>query len=181
VKKVTLKRSEIVELVNIFEAIAGVKAHEVDDKLDVQTFKWRAGRNEQKCRSLCEEFKTEMAKIQSTKGAPSDLQEYLDKQDELFKKHAVKDDSGAPIVDGEGNVNIDKASRDALKAEVDALMAEHPDVVLWSSDRDAKAEAYMNEAVDVELFAFPWEKLPSGIHGSYIEAAKVMLDGVPQE
>jgi len=185
-KTVELKRSEVAELVDIFEACGGIKpsdteSHDDSRRMLVQTFKWRAGRNLKICRALCERYKEELTKIQDPRNGPTELQEYLDKQDELFKKHATKDDQGTAIIDGQGNVSIPKESRPALKADVDALMAQYPDVVVWSTGRDVQAGAYMDEPIHVEFFSYPWTALPEGIHGDYIDKLIPMLDGAPEE
>jgi hypothetical protein len=145
----------------------------------VQTFKWRAGRNAEKCKQIATGFKDDIQAIMADTPA---LTEFFKEQDELFARFQKKDADGKPVARNEdGSIPVDDTRADEIKAAMVELKQKHAGAMADYAARDENLKRYMAETVAVELMTVDAENLPRKISGDWMVAIAEMLENVPTE
>lgn len=145
----------------------------------VQTFKWRAGRNAERCKSVAMSFKNDIAKIMAD---TPELIAFFDEQEALFTRFQKKDADGKPVAaNPDGSVPVDESRADEIKAAMVELKQRHAKAIQDHEAREANLKAYMAESVTVELSMVEMADLPRKISGDWMVAIAEMIEGLPSE
>lgn len=162
-----------------FAQVAAVTPLENGEDLDtVKLYKYRAGRNSNKCSSLRKQFQRELPRVQGKRTAEQEI--FEDEQLSLLEGFADLDDDNTPIIDQEtGMPQVSKAKEGECKAALRALKAKHPQAVQDYEDQEARVKHYMEETVPVELFTISWRDVPAKVTGTYVAATECMLTDLP--
>jgi hypothetical protein len=198
-KKVTVTRNRIVELKQHFSDVSEITPekggaidvdcphcggkvsadvpHEPFGK--VQTFKWRAARNAEKCKQVAHSFSADLDKIMAE---TPEMAAFFADQEALFNKFRKVGEDGKPVTHNpDGSVPVDETRADEIKAAMVELKASHADAVAGYERQQEQAKEYMAEPVEIELMTVHVNDLPRKIAGHWMVVISEMLDGLPTE
>ena len=145
----------------------------------VQTFKWRAAKNAEKCKKLAVSFRHDIEKIMAD---TPELTLFFEEQEALFKRFQKHDADGKPVENNpDGSIAVDDTRADEIKAAMVELKAKHADAMQQHEARGARLKAYMAETVTLELSAVAFCDIPRKISGDWMLAIAEMIDGLPTE
>lgn len=145
----------------------------------VQTFKWRAARNAEKCKQVANGFRGDIERIMAETPA---LKAFFAEQEELFTRFQKKDADGKPVqANPDGSIPVDETRADEIKAAMVELKQRHAQAMMEREVSEANLKAYMAEPVAVELMTVEVENLPRKISGDWMLAIEEMLENVPTE
>jgi len=141
----------------------------------VQTFKWRAARNAEKCKQVAMSFRSDVEKIMAD---TPELETFFNEQSELFERFQKRDADGKPVQNDDGSIAVDETRADEIKAAMVALKAKHADAMRQREEKDARVKAYMAETVEIELMSEDINNLPRKISGDWMLSVAEMIDGL---
>lgn len=176
-RKVTLSRSRIVELVDIYEQCSMVTPDAGEDFDKVQRFKWRVGRNFRTCHGLAKQFHAEAEALAGKVEHPQ-TDAYVLKREGIVAEFMAKEENGEPKRDENGRPFIPKLRTDEFKAAIDSLKARYPGMAAEEAAIDKAIGDYYASTVDVELFTVDGKDVPVKINGAYLTHLEDMVDNI---
>jgi hypothetical protein len=198
-KKVTITRNRIVALKQHFSDVSEItpeKGGTIDTDCPhcgqrvtaevphepfgkVQTFKWRAARNAEKCKQVAHSFSAGLDAIMAETPA---MATYFAEQEALFKRFQKIDADGKPVAaNPDGSIPVDETRADEIKAEMVVLKTKHAEALAGYEAQRALAKEYMEAPVEIELMTVAVNDLPRKISGAWMLVIAEMLDGLPTE
>jgi hypothetical protein len=145
----------------------------------VQTFKWRAARNAEKCKQVAHSFSADLDAIMAETPA---MAAYFAEQEALFKRFQKVDADGKPVAaNPDGSIPVDETRADEIKAEMVALKAQHSDALAGYERQMTIAKEYMEKPVEIELRMVHVNALPRKLSDVWRDAIKEMIDTQPTE
>ncbi len=178
--EITVK--EIEPLMEAIGQAATATASEGEDINRVKKFKYAAGKNYNKLRSIAKAINQRQLDMQDGY-SDKEFDEYNVKRTEICESHAEREDSGKIVykqgADGGQRYAIAKALKTDFDIQIKELGGEYKEALARYRENEDKTAAVLDEEIAIELFTISWEMMPIQISGGYADAITPMLTDVP--
>ena len=180
-RNLIVRRRDLGELQEAFSRAAVVNRTPAEDVDTLRRFKYACGRNYLTIARVFQ--KTGELQRKMVKPNP-EFQKFQRAQNELALKHCLKDDKGEPlyVVDKESGATeyrFTAAGEVAMQNELDALEQRYAGAIRARKKNAEQIEALLDMTVEIELYTFPFERVPELVSGGFLAAIAPMLIGAP--
>ena len=181
--KVTLRKREIEDLLEVFTRAGGAPRSEHEDVEQHQKFKYAMGRNFELTRRVVDRIHKE---IEAQRVYPPEWEAYRKQYEHIGEEYCQRDDSGQPDIDYSDpdrpklkfeNAETEKLYRDAI----DQLREQYADTLAQMSEQEKKLDTVWDETASLELFSVPFAWIPERVHGGFIYALRHCIRDLPQD
>lgn len=167
---------------DIFRQCGGVTRAEGEDRELFMKFRYAIGRNWKKIESEIEKANQALKFILNhSKG----YIEFLEAHSKLADELAEKDEDGNVILESDKNDpsrQHRKFSPEAMEEgerRLAELKASHADAIKEQLQRIERANAFLDEEIEIELYSVPFAWVPEKISGPWFDAIMCMVDDPP--
>lgn len=181
--KLIIKRIELREAMEHYGNASSINIHERDDADAYRRYKYAVGRNYDRLR-IAENERMTMLQTAAQQVTPGYADYQADCQAVSLRYAKRKEDGTVDYEKGEHGEDLYQFTRDdelKVHEEMNQLTVKHAQAI---ADRKAQAEfiqAIDQTEIEIELYTFPWEKVPLNLTGGYLAYIRPMLTGAPTD
>lgn len=181
-RQIIVKRSELVDLEDLFRQCGTVSRADGEDLDTYKKFKYAVGRNWDKVMS---QIKSDQKKLRSIMLPDAEYDRYMQHVENLNRQFCRKDDAGAPILldgpDGGKRYQFDSDAKKLRDAAVEEVKPAFAKAIENQNLKEEAAVQFMDDEVTIDLHEVPWAWVPERISGPYMARIVIMCRNVPED
>ena len=175
------RRSELEKYHELFDQVGKVTRAESEALDPYMRFKYAAGRNFQRVRSV---LQATVARWNEMLKPTQGWLAFQAARDEVCRKFCKQDEDGDPVItdgkDGEKLYDFTADGRQRANEAIDALTAgEYLVDFTLRQGKEREAREYLDEMVEVPIYTVPFATVPERVAGGFLAECAIMVDGLP--